>query len=211
MVSASAKQRPRPAGQLVILSAPSGAGKTSLAKALAGSIANFEVSVSHTTRPARKVEEEGVDYFFVSTAVFEHMIAADDFLEYALVFDHLYGTAQQPVKAALESGCSIALDIDWQGARKVRALIPEAISVFIAPPSLEDLECRLIDRRRDSDEIIRRRMNEAINEISHYSEFDYVIVNEDFITALEELRAIVLTGQVPSSSKEFNPATFLQS
>ena len=197
-------------GQLIILAAPSGAGKTSLAKALAESIPNLEVSISHTTRPARQAEQDGKDYFFISKAMFEKMIANNDFLEYARVFDHLYGTAYEPVKYKLGLGYSIALDIDWQGARKVRATRLKAISVFIAPPSLEDLEHRLIDRKRDSKEIIKNRMSEAISEISHYAEFDYVVVNEDFPTALEELRAILLAGKAPDSGKNFDPTAFLQ-
>ena len=197
-------------GQLIILAAPSGAGKTSLTRALAESLPNLEVSISHTTRPARQAEEDGKDYFFISKAMFEKMIANGDFLEHARVFDHLYGTAYKPVKYKLELGCSIALDIDWQGARKVRATRLKAISVFIAPPSLEDLERRLIDRKRDSRDIIKNRMSEAISEISHYAEFDYVVVNEDFATALEELRGIILAGKIPDSSTNFDPTVFLQ-
>ena len=134
------KQNPRPEGQLIILSAPSGAGKTSLARALAESIINLTVSVSHTTRPARALEKNSVDYHFVGEKIFEKMIVNRDFLEYARVFSHLYGTAKKPVEDALKLGQSVVLDIDWQGARKVRALIPEAVSVFIVPPSLNDLE-----------------------------------------------------------------------
>ena len=166
--------------RLIILSAPSGAGKTSLARALAESTANVGVSVSHTTRPAREDERDGKDYFFVSRAVFEQMICAGEFLEHAHVFDHLYGTARTPVEAALAAGQSIVLDIDWQGARKVRAVMPEALSVFILPPSLNDLEQRLLDRGQDTSEVIRRRMQDAVSEIDHYLEFDYVLVNQDF-------------------------------
>ena len=196
--------------RLVIVSAPSGAGKTSLASALAESTADVGVSVSHTTRPARDGARDGMDYFFVSRAVFERMIRADEFLEHAHVFDHLYGTARIPVEAALAAGQSIVLDIDWQGARKVRAVMPEALSGFILPPSLDDLEQRLVDRGQDTSEVIQRRMLDAASEIGHYPEFDYVLVNQDFQTALEELRGVLQAGRAPRSGEGFDPAVFLR-
>ena len=196
--------------RLIILSAPSGAGKTSLARALAESTANVGVSVSHTTRPAREDERDGKDYFFVSRAVFKRMIRDGEFLEHANVFDHLYGTARTPVEAAVAAGQSIVLDIDWQGARKVRAVMPEALSVFILPPSLNDLEQRLLDRGQDTSEVIRRRMRDAVSEIDHYPEFDYVLVNQDFQTALEELRGVLQASRAPRSGEGFDPAVFLR-
>ena len=196
--------------RLIILSAPSGAGKTSLARALAESTANVGVSVSHTTRPAREDERDGKDYFFVSRAVFKRMIRDGEFLEHANVFDHLYGTARTPVEAAVAAGQSIVLDIDWQGARKVRAVMPEALSVFILPPSLNDLEQRLLDRGQDTSEVIRRRMQDAVSEIDHYPEFDYVLVNQDFQTALEELRGVLQASRAPRSGEGFDPAVFLR-
>ena len=199
-----------PPARLVIVSAPSGAGKTTLARALAESTADVGVSVSHTTRPARDGERDGMDYFFVSRAVFERMIRAGEFLEHAHVFDHLYGTARTPVEAALAAGQSIVLDIDWQGARKVRAVMPEALSVFILPPSLDDLEQRLVDRGQGTSEAIRRRMQDAVSEIGHYPEFDYVLVNQDFRTALEELRGVLQAGRAPRSGEGFDPAVFLR-
>ena len=196
--------------RLVILSAPSGAGKTSLASALAKTTANVRVSVSHTTRPARDGERHGADYFFISQAVFERMVRDDEFLEHANVFDYLYGTARAQVKAALSAGQSIVLCIDWQGARNMRTSILETISIFIVPPSLDELEQRLVDRRQDSSEVIRRRMQDAVREISHYREFDYVVVNRNFQTALEELRGILLDGRAPQSGEDFDPEIFLR-
>ena len=196
--------------RVVIVSAPSGAGKSSLARALTETTPDVGVSVSHTTRPARDGERDGVDYFFVSRAMFERMIHAGEFLEHAHVFDHLYGTARTPVEIALAAGQSIVLDIDWQGARKVRAVMPEALSVFILPPSLDDLEQRLVDRGQDTTEVIRRRMQDAVSEIGHYPEFDYVLVNQDFQTALEELRGVLQAGRAPRSGEGFDLAVFLR-
>jgi guanylate kinase len=151
-----------------------------------------------------------MDYNFVSRATFEGMIRAGEFLEYARVFDHLYGTARTPVEVALAAGQSIVLDIDWQGARKVRAVMPQALSVFILPPSLDDLEQRLVDRGQDTSEVIRRRMQDAVSEIGHYPEFDYVLVNQDFQTALEELQGVLQAGRAPRSGERFDPAAFLR-
>jgi guanylate kinase len=151
-----------------------------------------------------------MDYIFVSRVVFEQMIRAGEFLEHAYVFDHFYGTARIPVEAALAAGQSIVLDIDWQGARKVRAVMPEALSVFILPPSLDDLEQRLVNRGKDTSEVIQRRMQEAVSEIGHYAEFDYVLVNQDFQIALEELRGVLQAGRAPRSGKGFDPTAFLR-
>jgi guanylate kinase len=177
---------------------------------LAESTVDVGISVSHTTRPARDGERDGKDYFFISRAVFEQKIRAGAFLEHAHVFDHFYGTAWTPVKVALAAGQSVVLDIDWQGARKVRAVMPEALSVFILPPSLDDLEQRLVDRGQDSSEVICRRMQDAISEIGHYPEFDYVLVNEDFQTALEELQGVLYANRPPRSGKGFDPEVFLR-
>lgn len=178
-------------GKLIIVSAPSGAGKTSLARALMQNSVNAALSVSHTTRPVRPGEKNGVDYFFCGRGEFERMIRDERFLEYAEVFGNLYGTSLDAIEPLLGAGTSVLLDIDWQGARKVRSRMPEAVSVFILPPSRDALEERLRARAQDSDEVIASRMQAAASEASHYLEYDFVIVNEVFENALDELRAIV--------------------
>lgn len=179
-----------PSGTLYILSAPSGAGKTSLVHALREKDPLVAFSISHTTRPMRPGEENGVDYHFVTKETFSAMVAKDEFLESAQVFDNLYGTARIEIERRLAQGQDVVLDIDWQGARQVRERMAECVTVFILPPSREALENRLRSRGQDSDEVIERRMQEAVNEISHYQEYDYLIVNEDFDTALAELTAL---------------------
>ena len=179
-------------GTLYIISAPSGAGKTSLVKALIEQTPNLHVSVSHTTRPMRPGETDGVNYHFTDRDNFLKQVEAGDFLEHAEVFGNLYGTSQTAVEQALARGHDIILEIDWQGAEQVRRLMPEAVSVFIAPPSIEALEQRLQNRGQDSDEIIQRRMRDARSEMSHYGEYDYLIINDDFNNTLEELRAIII-------------------
>lgn len=179
-------------GTLFIFSAPSGAGKTSLVKALLECTSHIGVSVSHTTRAPRPGEENGKDYNFVSQDEFKALIEQSAFLEHAQVFDNFYGTSQRWVEEELSAGRDVILEIDWQGAEQVRHLMPEAVSVFIAPPSIEELENRLSNRGQDSDEIIARRMQDAQSEMSHYGEFDYLIINDDFDNALQELRAVVI-------------------
>jgi guanylate kinase len=183
-------------GILYTISAPSGAGKTSLVRALLECEAGLALSVSHTTRPQRAGEREGIDYFFVDDETFDGMVAADAFLEHARVFDNRYGTSRQVVEETLANGHDVILEIDWQGAHQVRASVPGATSVFILPPSREALVERLHGRGQDSDEVIARRMEAAIDEMSHYNECDYLIVNDDFDEALGDLRAIVRTGRV---------------
>ena len=178
-------------GTLFIFSAPSGAGKTSLVKALLEAMDGIEVSVSHTTRPPRPGEVDGVDYHFVDVPTFEKMVAEGAFLEHARVFDNYYGTARASVEARLRAGVDVILEIDWQGARLVREQFPDAVGVFILPPSREALEARLRGRGQDSDEVIARRMRDAVREMSHYGEFDYLVFNDDFDVALGELQAIV--------------------
>jgi len=178
-------------GRLFVIAAPSGTGKTSLVKALMNEVPALAFSVSHTTRARRPNEVEGRDYHFVSPDEFRAMIAAGAFLEYASVFDNYYGTSLATVEAALGRGQDLLLEIDWQGARQVRARLPEAIDVFVLPPSRAALEERLRSRATDSDAIISRRLRDSVTELSHWDEFRYVIVNDRFESALAELKRIV--------------------
>ncbi len=178
-------------GTLLILSAPSGAGKSSLAKALAASAPNVAVSVSHTTRAPRPGERDGTDYHFVSTDQFAAMVKEGRFLEHAQVFGNFYGTARQSVEDLLVAGKNVVLDIDWQGARRIKELMPDAVTVFVLPPSREVLHERLVGRGQDSAETIARRMREASSEMRHYGEFDHVVVNDVFSAALSDIRAIL--------------------
>lgn len=183
-------------GKLYIVSAPSGAGKTSLVAALVAAEPEAAVSVSHTTRAMRPGEENGVNYHFVDRERFAAMLEQGDFLEYATVFGNLYGTSCSGVQQALGQGLDVVLEIDWQGARQVRASIPGAVSIFILPPSLAALQARLEARRQDGPEVIRERMRQAVAEMSHYDEADYLIVNDDFGAALYDLRALVRAGRL---------------
>ncbi|MGB1092051.1 MAG: guanylate kinase [Oceanobacter sp.] len=179
-------------GTLFIFSAPSGAGKTSLVNALLKKTSYIGVSVSHTTRAPRPGEENGVAYHFVDKQEFQDMAAAGNFLEHAQVFDNFYGTSKVWVESELAAGRDVILEIDWQGAQQVRELMPDSVSVFIAPPSIEALRERLQGRGQDSEEIIERRMADARSEMSHFDEYDYLIINDDFDNSLEELRAVVI-------------------
>ena len=182
--------------QLFILSAPSGAGKTSMVREACSRITDLVVSVSHTTRPMRPKDRDGVDYHFVEETAFHEMIAAAAFLEHAKVFDNYYGTSHESVKATLASGKDVFLEIDWQGADQVRRLIPEACSIFIVPPSRETLEHRLRGRASDSDEVIERRIADAVSDMKHFSNYDYLIINDDFEQPVAELCAVVLSKRV---------------
>ncbi|HQQ63508.1 MAG TPA: guanylate kinase [Pseudomonadales bacterium] len=177
-------------GILYTVSAPSGAGKTSLVTALVAACDNLRVSVSHTTRPRRPGEVDGINYHFTDRATFEAMLLAGDFLEQAEVFGNLYGTSQQWVEDTLAQGLDVILEIDWQGAQQIRRLMPDSIGIFILPPSLASLKERLNGRGQDDDAIIAERLAQARDEISHYSEADYIVVNKDFERALGDLIAI---------------------
>ncbi|MBC9252869.1 guanylate kinase [Pseudomonas alcaligenes] len=183
-------------GTLYIVSAPSGAGKTSLVKALLDSETQIRVSVSHTTRAMRPGEADGVNYHFVSREQFTSMLEHNDFLEHAQVFDNLYGTSQKWVEQTLADGYDLILEIDWQGAQQVRRLMPKAKSIFILPPTQEALRHRLTNRGQDSGEIIERRMRDAVSEMSHYVEYDYLVINDDFAHALSDLKAIFRANQL---------------
>ncbi|MFV0278160.1 MAG: guanylate kinase [Parahaliea sp.] len=186
-------------GTLYTVSAPSGAGKTSLVAALVERCDGLRVSVSHTTRPIRPGEVDGVNYHFVDEAEFTGMLARSAFLEHARVFGNLYGTSQPWVEEQLAGGTDVILEIDWQGAAQVKHLLPDTRAIFILPPSRETLQQRLNSRGQDEPAIIAGRMAEAVEEISHYVESDYLVVNRDFDIALAELAAIVSTHRLQSS------------
>lgn len=189
-------------GTLYIISAPSGAGKTSLVKKLVADELNLTVSVSHTTRKMRPGEKNGVDYHFVDQANFTSMIEHSAFLEHARVFDNFYGTSQQHVEQQLLDGKDVILEIDWQGARQVRRLITDCQSIFILPPSSAVLRQRLEARGQDDKAVIDRRMQDAVNEMSHYAEFDYLVVNDDFEQALQQLRCIIRANRLRQLRQE---------
>jgi len=181
-------------GRLFVIAAPSGAGKTSLVKALLARRPELRLSISHTTRPKRPTEEHGREYYFVSVDEFRERAARGEFLEYAQVFDNFYGTCRAPVEEQLAAGRSVVLEIDWQGARQVRKAMPDCVSVFILPPSRKALEERLRNRATDSEEVIARRLRDAVGDMSHWNEFDYVVVNDDFERAAADL-ARITTGE----------------
>ena len=197
--------------QLLIFSAPSGGGKTSLAQAIANDCPHVVVSISHTTRSPRRGEIDGVDYFFVSAVVFEQMIERGEFLEYATVFDHYYGTSRGSVDKALAAKQTVILDIDWQGARKVRASNSDAVSVFILPPDIEALQERLALRRRDNRDQIDYRMQRAITEMRHYVEYNHVVINDRFDDTVAELKQLVLHQQPPTSGASLDLAALVNS
>jgi guanylate kinase len=178
-------------GRLFVIAAPSGAGKTSLVRALMERDPSLRFSISYTTRKQRPTETDGKDYFFVSKDGFEAMVGHGEFLEHARVFDNYYGTARGPVEASLAAGQDLILEIDWQGAQQIRRALPECHSIFILPPSRDELERRLRGRGTDAEDVIQRRLRDAATDMTHWSEFDYVVVNDDFERALGDLHAIV--------------------
>lgn len=198
-------------GTLFIVTAPSGAGKTSLVKALIEREQRLRVSVSHTTRAKRPGEEDGVNYHFVDEPAFMEMLHAGNFFESAHVYGNHYGTSQLWVNEQLDAGLDVILEIDWQGAVQVRNLDSNACSIFILPPSLETLKTRLMDRAQDDTETIEKRMSEAVAEISHVAEADFVVINDDFDTALEDLSAIVRSRRLTIKYQETNQASLFAS
>lgn len=183
-------------GTLFIISAPSGAGKTSLVSALLKNLSHLQVSISHTTRAPRAHEQEGVNYYFINNLEFQSMIEQRAFLEHAKVFDHYYGTSRDKVLQHLQMGCDVILEIDWQGAAQVRHLMPESVSIFILPPSREILLERLHKRGQDDPVVIGQRMAKAKDEMRHYAEFDYLVINDDFNQAIAELQTIILNQRL---------------
>jgi guanylate kinase len=181
-------------GKLFVIAAPSGAGKTSLVRALMQRRTALRFSISYTTRQQRPNERDGHDYFFVDKPAFERMAAAGEFLEHARVFDNYYGTSRAQVEQLLAASQDVLLEIDWQGAQQIRSALPECRSIFVLPPSRAALEQRLRNRGTDSDEVIARRLRDSLADLSHWNEFDYIVVNDDFERATADLEAIV-TGK----------------
>ncbi len=188
----------RPA-TLFVIAAPSGAGKTTLVQALLKKHPELRFSISYTTRPQRRNEADGVDYLFVDEATFKSLRAEGRMLESATVFDNLYGTSRTQVEEHLRAGDHVILEIDWQGARQVRESMPDCVTIFVLPPSLAELERRLRDRRTDSAEVIERRLRDAVSDMSHWDEFDYVIINDDLDNAVADIES-VLAGNAPANA-----------
>lgn len=197
-------------GKIYVIAAPSGAGKSTLVNALCNLDNKIQLSISHTTRPQRNNEADGVNYYFTSVAEFRKMIDNNEFIEYAQVYDNYYGTNINTIKRFLATGKDIILEIDWQGARQIRKLFPDAVLIFIVPPSLEILAERLNKRNTDSQEVIKKRLDMALDDISHAGEFDHIIINDNFETALQDLWSVMLANRnkteqiLPQIAQQFN-------
>lgn len=196
-------------GTLYIVSAPSGTGKTSLVNALVRDTNHLKLSISHTTRPPRNKEIDGYNYHFIDTAKFKQMQLAGVFMESAEVFGNLYGTSHDAVQKMLDEGHDVVLEIDWQGAEQIKARFPDAISIFILPPSIEALKQRLTSRGQDSDEVISHRMDKAISELKHHDKADYLVVNDDFEEALKSLKAIVKANRMNTTKQKIINQTLI--
>lgn len=197
-------------GLMLVLSSPSGAGKTTLSRQLLDNDKQLQLSVSATTRARRSGEKDGVDYHFVDTATFSGMIERGEFLEHARVFDHFYGTPRAPVEAALMAGRDVLFDIDWQGTQQLKEKAgSDLVTVFILPPSTRDLERRLITRAQDSMEVVQKRMAKAADEMSHWAEYDYQIINRDIATSLMELKSI-LTAERLKRERQVGLSNFVK-
>ncbi|MGH8481202.1 MAG: guanylate kinase [Nevskiaceae bacterium] len=204
----------RAPGGLFVVSAPSGGGKTSLTRASIDALAragiSAEISVSHTTRPPRPGEQNGVHYHFVERAVFEAMIGRGEFLEHAVIYGHLYGTARARTEQRLAAGRDVILDIDWQGARQIRQHMPAAIGIYILPPSMAKLEQRLRARKQDSEDAIRQRLDLARQEMQHWEYYDYLIVNKDFEQAMGEFVSIFIARRLTRAAQEIRHKSLIQ-
>jgi len=196
-------------GSLFIISAPSGAGKTSLVRALVEKDGILDASVSHTTRSPRPGEKEGINYHFVKKSFFDKMINQGEFLESAQVFDHFYGTSKLWVQNQLEAGTDVVLEIDWQGAKQIKERMPLACAIFILPPSKNALQERLMSRGQDDPEVIQRRMDQAVNEMSHFESSDYLVLNRNFEEALNELEVIVKAQRLRTVNRSKNLGNIL--
>jgi guanylate kinase len=183
-------------GHLYVIAAPSGTGKTTLVKALVESLPQITVSISHTTRPKRPNEVHGLNYYFVSKTEFDAMISHGDFLEHATIFENLYGTSKSWVEKTLSQGMDVILEIDWQGHQQIKKLFPDSVSIFILPPSLDDLRDRLEKRNQDHPDVIKERLADAKATVSHLPEFDYIVINDDFAHAVRDLEGIVESGRL---------------
>ncbi len=183
-------------GNLYIIAAPSGTGKTTLVEALIDSSAKICVSISHTTRPKRPNEVHGINYYFTTLDEFNQMVDRDEFLEHAVIFDHHYGTSKLMVEETLAKGIDVILEIDWQGHQQIKRLFPDAIGIFILPPSMTDLRDRLTKRNQDDPKIIQKRLADVKEAVSHIHEFHYVVMNDDFATALQDLQTIIQAGRL---------------
>ena len=179
--------------RLFVVSAPTGAGKTSLLKQVISELDSVQTAISHTTRIKRENEVDGIDYHFVNNSIFKSLIKLDAFYEYAEVFSNHYGTSKAAIAEVIFKGIDVILEVDWQGARQIKRQLPNTRSIFILPPSKKALESRLNERGQDMDEVIAKRMNAAISEMSHYDEYDYLVINDDFDTAKEEIKAIIVS------------------
>ncbi len=191
-------------GTLYIISAPSGAGKTSLVKELLQQVDNLELSVSHTTRTKRDAEIDGKDYYFINEMQFKQMVKDEHFLEHASVFGNYYATSEDHIHEDLDQAIDIILEIDWQGAEQVKQKFSDSVSIFILPPSRDELYQRLKHRGQDSNQVIESRMQQAVNEMIHYKQYDYIIVNDDFSIALEQLKSIVHSKRLEKERQVVN-------
>lgn len=197
-------------GNLFVIAAPSGTGKTSLVEALVNSMDNISVSISHTTRPMRPGEEDGEDYFFIDSDKFNDMIKHDEFLEHADVFEHQYGTSNAWVEKLRHDGVDVILEIDWQGHQQIKKLFPDSISIFILPPSREDLRVRLTGRQQDKADVIEKRLADVRETVSHVDEFDYLVLNDEFDHALADLQIIVKACRLLESAQRRKYATLIE-